>query len=338
MGRDKDIGEQTTVRRSSDDTTEDVRSLVGSDTDVADQDIGDADSVPPPPATYDGDLRMLPVVDADHYEVLEDEFAKGGIGKISEVRDRRLNRVVAIKELRRNTHYAQARFSREVQITAKLQHPSIIPVHEAGRWSSGEPFFTMKLVEGGSLEDCIDSCTTLQDHVRLVQHVADVADAIAYAHSQAVVHRDLKPSNVLVGPFGETVVIDWGLAKDLRDPIDEPPVPESEDDTVRSHYQTTDGVVLGTPPYMPPEQAAGRTVDERADVYALGAILYHVLSGRVPYFEYHPRDIVSKVVSRPPTPLAKLVPELPPDLLAIVSKAMARDAADRYPSRGRDDP
>jgi WD40 repeat protein/serine/threonine protein kinase len=285
-----------------------------------------------PRVSVDSAFEQLPTVPADFYDTVT-EFAKGGIGRISEARDRRLDRVIALKELRRNTPYAQSRFAREVRITAKLQHPSIIPLHEAGRWPTGEPFFAMKLVEGGSLEDSIDSCVTLKDHLRLVRNVADVADAIAYAHSQEIVHRDLKPSNVLVGPFGETVVIDWGLAKDLNDK-DEPEVDPTDGETLRENYHTTDGVVLGTPPYMPPEQAAGRAVDERADVYAIGAILYHVLSARVPYFEYHPRDIVAKVVSRKPTPLQELQKDLPPDLLAIVEKAMARDPDERYPTAG----
>lgn len=282
-----------------------------------------------PPASYTSDLRMLPMVPADTYQLIK-EFAKGGIGRITRARDRRLDRVVAIKELRRNTRYAVSRFSREVRITAKLQHPNIIPVHEAGRWPTGEPFFAMKLVEGGSLEDSLEACQKLEDRIQLVKNVADVADAIAYAHSQNIVHRDLKPSNVLVGPFGETVVIDWGLAKDLGQDDD----PELHASQPRDPYQTTDGVVLGTPPYMPPEQALGHAVDQRADVYALGAILYHVLSGRSPYFEYHPRDIVTRVASRPPTPLSKLQPDLPPDLLAIVEKAMHRRVEDRYPSAG----
>jgi len=279
---------------------------------------------------FNGDLGELPVVPRDFY-VIGEEFARGGIGRITRARDKRLNRVVAIKELRRDSHYTRLRFTREVRITAKLQHPNIIPVHEAGRWASGEPFFAMKLVDGGSLEDAIEECHRLTQRLGLLRHVAAVADAMAYAHTRQVVHRDLKPSNVLLGPFGETVVIDWGLAKDLSDPQQaDLPAPTSSD-TVEA-YETSDGVILGTPPFMPPEQARGEPVDERADVYALGAMLYHVLTGRVPYFEYHARDIVKKVVSRPPTPLFQLEPDAPPDLVAIVRKAMARDPDDRYPN------
>lgn len=306
-----------------DDTLQADRSSSGDETRRSDGD-GRTDST----TLAVDELGDLPVVAREFYEIGE-EFARGGIGRITRARDRRLDRIVALKELRRNSRYAQLRFAREVRITARLQHPNIIPVHEAGRWTTGEPFFAMKLVDGGSLEDAIEACSSLPERLVLVRHVAAVAEAMGYAHTRQTVHRDLKPSNVLLGPFGETVVIDWGLAKDLTDPEgDELPAPVSKDavDT----YQTTDGVVLGTPPFMPPEQAQGKPVDERADVYALGAILYHVLTGRVPYFEYHPRDIVSKVVARPPTPLLRLEPDAPPDLVAIVQKAMARGPAERY--------
>lgn len=279
-------------------------------------------------------IDQLPTVSRDHYEVGE-PFAKGGIGKISAALDWRLDRRVAIKELRRNNRYALERFAREIRITAKLQHPNIVQVFEAGRWEGGDPFFAMKLVDGDSLEGAISSCVTLEDRLRMIRHVSDVADAMAHAHTRRIVHRDLKPGNVLVGPFGETVVIDWGLAKDLGDD-DEPEIlPPSSGDTVPDRYQTTEGVVLGTPSYMPPEQAAGRAVDERADVYALGAIMYQALSGKTPYHEYHPKRVLERVIAGPPTPLERLAPDLPRDLLAIVDKAMARQVDDRYRTAAR---
>jgi WD40 repeat protein len=278
-------------------------------------------------------LEDLPVVGPERY-LNSREFARGGIGRISRAHDRQLDRDVALKELRRLTRYGSMRFAREVRITAKLQHPSIVPLHDAGRWPSGEPFFAMKLVGGGSLEDAIDSCTTLRDHLRLLRHMIDVCEAIAYAHGQQVVHRDLKPANVLVGPFGETVVIDWGLAKDLAAPDEiDLPDPASEDREPHA-YQTTDGVVLGTPPYMPPEQAVGELVDERADVYALGAMLYHVLAGKPPYANVKPRNVLQAVAGGPPKPLDEVVPDLPRDLVAIVAKAMARHPDHRYATAG----
>jgi WD40 repeat protein len=273
----------------------------------------------------------LPVVPRERYPVVR-ELAEGGIGKISIARDVRLGRDVAIKELRAGARYAKERFAREIVIGAKLEHPSIVPVHEAGRWPNGEPFFAMKLVHGKSLEAAIGAAVERASRMQLLRHVSDVAEAIAYAHSQGIVHRDLKPANVLLGPFGETVVIDWGLAKDLNanDPTDEPVAPLESGPTPR--YKTTDGVVVGTPAYMAPEQAAGQRVDARSDVYAIGAILYHLLSGRAPYDDSYARNLLAKVLASPPTPLDELEPDLPRDLLALVRKAMARDPKDRYPS------
>ncbi|HZO16450.1 MAG TPA: serine/threonine-protein kinase, partial [Polyangiaceae bacterium] len=273
----------------------------------------------------------LPIVPREHYKLVR-ELAHGGIGKITLALDLRLGREVAIKELRGATRYAKERFAREILIAAKLQHPNIVPVHEAGRWPNGEPFLVMKLVKGESLEAAIGSIGDRESRMQLMGHVANVADAIAYAHSQGVVHRDLKPANVLVGPFGETVVIDWGLAKDLNDPDEA----TAQHPPVSSHpggqYQTADGVVVGTPSYMPAEQAAGHPVDARTDVYALGAILYHVLSGRAPYDDSGAHNVLARVLRGPPTPLAELEPALPRDLLALVAKAMARAPIDRYPS------
>src|SRR5262249_14757386 len=157
-----------------------------------------------------------------------------------------------------------------------------------GRWPSGEPFYSMKLVAGRSLHEVISTTPSVAGRLALLPNVIAVADAIAYAHSQGVIHRDLKPANVLVGAFGETVVIDWGLAKDLRDVSDAPePAPgavSSEDDALPGNRSlTVAGAVIGTVNYMPPEQASGGSVDERADVYALGALLHEVLAGTPPY-------------------------------------------------------
>src|SRR4029077_4002737 len=137
-------------------------------------------------------------------------------------------------------------------------------VYEIGRWPDGQPFYAMKLVAGTTLSAAIERAGALPARLALLAHVAAVAEALAYAHDAGVIHRDLKPSNVLVGSFGETVVIDWGLAKRSGD-ASLPPVPEIV------AAETISGAVMGTPAYMPPEQAIGQPVDERADVYALGA-------------------------------------------------------------------
>jgi WD40 repeat protein len=281
----------------------------------------------------------------DRYEVGA-EVARGGLGRIRRAWDRKLGRPVAVKELLRNQPEAEARFLREARITASLEHPAIIPVHDVGRWATGEPFYAMKLVAGASLAEALARTTSLAERLALLPHVFAVAEAVAYAHSLRVIHRDLKPGNVLLGPFGETVVIDWGLAKDLATGgaraedggTSAPPAPSSGDGL------TMQGAVMGTPAYMAPEQAAGAAVDARADVYALGAILYHVLAGGPPYARTaivtaagtaaadDSDAVLTRLRAGPPPALDELRPDAPRDLRAIVAKAMARAAADRYPS------
>jgi WD40 repeat protein/tRNA A-37 threonylcarbamoyl transferase component Bud32 len=276
----------------------------------------------------------LPPIDPARYQPMG-EFARGGLGRIMKVRDLRIGRIVAIKEMLRTGEAPHARFVREATITARLEHPAIVPVHDIGRWPSGEPFYSMKLIAGRSLQDVISDARNLDERLALLPNVIAVADAIAYAHSQGIIHRDLKPANVLVGAFGETVVIDWGLAKNLRAAGDGEPGDELRDETGESTASdgprslTVTGAVLGTPGYMPPEQAGGQPVDERADVYALGAMLYEVLAGKPPY----PGGATpAAVLAGPPPAVETRQSMIPPDLAAIVRKAMAREPGDRYPS------
>jgi WD40 repeat protein len=272
----------------------------------------------------------LPVVEPGRYAIAG-ELAHGGIGRILRARDTRLDRPVAIKELLAPGSGAEPRFVAEALVTARLQHPSIVPVYEAGRWPGGEPFYAMKLVSGRSLADVISEKKTLAERLALLPHVLAVAEAMAYAHSERIIHRDLKPANVLVGEFGETVVIDWGLAKDLsRAESLLPGAAPGPTATTEDGERTRVGTVMGTPAYMPPEQAAGQPVDERADVYALGAILYHLLAGTRPYTANTSEQVLHHVVRGPPPPLAERQKGLPVDLLAIVTKAMARTPAERY--------
>jgi WD40 repeat protein len=282
--------------------------------------------VPVPTADTSG-LRTIP---REEYEV-DRELARGGLGRILEGQDRRLQRPVAIKELLIGGGRAAARFVREARVSARLQHPSIVPVYEAGRWPDGELFYTMKMISGKSLKETIDETKTLDERLALLPNIISVADAMAYAHKQRVIHRDLKPSNILVGPFGETVVIDWGLAKELGQDDDDL---DSVETTPASNNPelTMAGAVLGTPQYMPPEQARGEAADERADVYTLGAVLYHVLAGCPPFGGTTPTEVLTQVLTEPPVPLEERQPGIPKDLLTIVRKAMAQDKKDRYPT------
>jgi serine/threonine protein kinase len=259
-------------------------------------------------------------------------FAEGGIGRIFRARDMRLGREVALKELRDpDDAYHEARFVREAMLTARLQHPSIVPIYEAGRWPDGRPFYAMKLVSGRSLDRMIAAAPTLAQRLALVPHVLAVAEAMAYAHGERIIHRDLKPANVLVGAFGETLVIDWGLARDLDAPL--PSVRPPADMTEEEEGRLTEmGAVIGTPEYMAPEQGRGEDVDERADVYAVGALLYHVLAGRPPYQGTTPMEVFLCLHEGPPIPLEQQQPGVPRELSTIVGKAMAREPADRYPT------
>ena len=252
----------------------------------------------------------------DRYEVLH-EHGRGGIGRVFRARDRELGRDVALKELLNGVATSEIRFFREALITARLEHPGIVPVHDAGRWPDGTPFYAMKLVHGRPLGELIDACRTPEDRLALLPHIIAVADAIAYAHDRKIIHRDLKPSNVIVGAFGETVVIDWGLAKDLTESnVDAPP--DGPYRTPASDGLTAPGGVLGTPAYMAPEQHAGRA-DERTDVYALGGMIFHALVGRPPHSKKREADA--------PPALPRATPR---DLAAVVRRAMATDPADRY--------
>jgi WD40 repeat protein len=268
---------------------------------------------------------------SSNYDI-EGEHARGGLGRVLRAWDRRLNRPVALKELLALRAEHARRFAREVEITARLQHPNIVPVYEAGRWANGTPFYAMKFVSGRTLRQLISEAHTLDERLALLPNVLAVADAIAYAHSEGIVHRDLKPSNVLVGLFGETVVVDWGLAKDLRDSNDDATGADPYRSPADGH--TVAGTVLGTPSYMPPEQARGADVDERADVYALGALLYHTLAGRAPYTGETSATIIDRVIAGPPTPIDTSVADVAPDLAAIIDTAMARDPGDRYANAG----
>jgi WD40 repeat protein len=290
---------------------------------IADDAVSSAAPASPSPQLGDHENVVFP----DRYDIKE-EIARGGIGRILRAHDLRLDREVALKELHRNDPTVVERFLREIRITAQLQHPNIIPLHEAGRWPNGQPFYAMKLVEGKTFGRALSDAPGLVGRLLLLPVLVDVAEALAYAHGQGIMHRDLKPANVLVGPFGETVVIDWGLAKHVDEPDEHiAAIP------VTNNYETTLGVVVGTPAYMPPEQATGRPVDRRADVYSLGAMLYHLVAGRSPYADADAGDdVLARVRDRGPVSLLRVVPDAPRDLVAISHKAMARDADGRYPS------
>jgi eukaryotic-like serine/threonine-protein kinase len=213
------------------------------------------------------------------------------------------------------------RFLREAVITARLEHPGIVAVHEAGRWPDGTPFYAMRLVSGQSLRELISERATVTARLGLLHHVLAVTDAIAYAHARHVIHRDLKPANVVVGDCGETIVVDWGLAKDLAT-LDEPERPGQARSPSGSEL-TAEGTVLGTPAYMAPEQARGEPVDQRADVFAIGVMLWELCT-------------LTRIPPPQPRDRRRTLREagIDDDLAIIVDKALATDPAQRYPDAG----
>ncbi len=273
----------------------------------------------------------LPEIEPGNYR-LGREIARGGMGRIVAAYDLRAGRDVAIKELFAKSRHLEVRFVREARVTARLQHPNIIPIYEIGRWPDKTPFYSMRRVDGRTLARAIHDAPGLAERLELLSPVIDTAEAIAFAHGQQVIHRDLTPSNVLVGLYGETVVIDWGLAKDLADERERDLDLEDPEPSGSGERLTSVGAVIGTAAYMPPEQAHGEPVDERADVYALGAILYHVLGGKAPYSGATTNAILREVRTGPPTPIEELVPGAPSDLVSIVRKAMSRQPEDRFPT------
>ncbi|MEM9493602.1 MAG: serine/threonine-protein kinase, partial [Myxococcota bacterium] len=186
---------------------------IGDEGDLAHADTAHAGATA---ADFEVAAARLPVVDRERYD-MSSELGRGGIGKVTEARDRQLDRAVAVKELLEQPGAGRARFLREVLITARLQHPAIVPVYDAGFWSNGAPFYAMKLVSGKTLGALVTGAAGPAERLAYLPNLITVAEAIAYAHSRHIIHRDLKPSNVLVGEFGETVVVDWGLAKDLAE-------------------------------------------------------------------------------------------------------------------------
>jgi len=278
------------------------------------------------------------------YEILG-EIGRGGIGRVLRAMDAHIGREVAIKELLpqfttsgsrdpvTRKSQTELRFLTEARITGTLEHPGVVPVYELGQRADGTLYYVMKLVRGQTLLDALRG-RDLQGRLALLPRFIDVCNAIAFAHSHGVIHRDLKPENIMLGQFGETLVLDWGLAKikdqkDLRGSEMAGFIARLRE---RDTGSTAMGVPMGTPQYMPPEQALGDVdnIDERSDVYTLGAILYEILTGRPPQQEKTPMQTILAVLEKPVVPPQALEPEVPAELAAIAMRALSRDKVSRY--------
>jgi tetratricopeptide (TPR) repeat protein len=272
--------------------------------------------------------------DASRYE-LRDELARGGGGRVCKAFDRKLGREVAIKFPHDDEEGAilRARLEREARILAGLEHPAIVPIHDAGRWTDGRPYFAMRLLGGNTLRDALRAAKTFDARVALLAVVVAIADAMAYAHRNGVIHRDLKPQNVVVGELGDTVVIDWGLAKRT---VDDPPFPAAAAPAgmLADGTLTQTGAIMGTPAYMAPEQALGQEATTATDVFSIGVILYELLAGARPHDAGNQADLSRQIVAGPTKRLEEREPRVRRELAAIVEKAMALTPADRYRDAG----
>ena len=287
-----------------------------------------ADSLPPEPRRSSPTLPPPP--GQERYQ-LKSELGRGGMGRVVEALDIQLGRVVAVKEVLPKAGKASARrFEREVALTARLEHPSIVPLYDSGTTADGRPYYVMRRVSGRPLDELIARARRFEDRLAYLPAVQQAVDAVAHAHRRGVIHRDLKPANILIGELGETVVIDWGLAKVIGESED----PASRDSLPSDSLQTQMGSVFGTPGFMAPEQARGEEIGPHGDVYALGATLYQLLAGVPPHAGTSATAVLEKTLKHAVTPLAQLVPGVPPELVTIVNKALAPDAIDRYPDAG----
>jgi len=260
-----------------------------------------------------------------HYRILE-KLGEGGMGVVYLAEDQHLARRVAIKFLTSTDHHYRARFIREARAVSALTHQNIAIVHDYGETSTGQPFLVMEFVKGKSLSELLEEGLTLR---RSVEIVSSIAEALAEAHHHGIVHRDIKPSNIIVNERGQVKVLDFGLVKHLFEP------PSSEVDldaqTIYS-TQTRSDVIVGTPLYLSPEQATGKAIDGRSDIFALGALLYECLTGRSAFSGGSVLEIGAQIIHVTPPPPSRFNPHVPAALDRITMKALQKKVENRYQS------
>jgi len=260
-----------------------------------------------------------------HYRII-DKLGEGGMGVVYLGEDMHLARRVAIKFLSSTDHHYRARFIREARAVSSLNHPNIATLHDYGETEDGRPFIVMEFVKGLRLSDVLEAGVTL---TRAVEIVSSIAEALSEAHEHGIVHRDIKPSNVIVNDRGQVKVLDFGLVKHL---FEEPASGVDLDAATLYSTQTRSNVIVGTPLYLSPEQAMGKPVDGRSDLFALGALLYEAITGKSAFSGTSVLEIGAQIIHVNPPPPSQLNPRVPAELERITLKALEKKTDARYQS------
>jgi serine/threonine protein kinase len=277
------------------------------------------------PLIVGGDAPTLLGKTIGHYQIIS-LLGKGGMGEVYRARDTKLDRAVALKILPEEMSAdgeRMRRFSREAKAASALNHPNVAHVYEIGE-AEGVNFIAMEYVEGQTLAARINGHPL--EVSEIVEIGSQIADALDEAHRKGITHRDLKPANVMLNERGQVKVLDFGLAKIAR-PTEQPVASD-----ISTMARTASGVVMGTVPYMSPEQALGREVDHRSDVFSLGVALYEMITGRRPFEGATPSETIAAILRDEPPPLTVHLPDVPRELARIVGKALRKDREERYQS------
>ena len=257
----------------------------------------------------------------NRYHIIE-QLGEGGMATVYKAFDTRLERQVAIKLIRREAFSREifsqvlARFEREAKALAQLSHPNIVKVYDYGEYK-GSPYLVMEFVPGGTLKQHTGKAIPWSEAVRLL---LPVAKALQYAHDEKIIHRDIKPGNILITSRGEPMLSDFGIAKILEN--------------TTATTLTGTGVGIGTPEYMAPEQGMGSEVNGRSDLYALGVVLYELITGRRPFIADTPLAVLMKHMTDPLPRPREFIPDLPDSVEQVLFKALAKNPQDRYPDMG----